>query len=199
MSRKRVSNMDENLGNQLMQLRESADCDFDALAAAMNVDAEDIETWERNPESAVEQLELRQWVAWAEALHLPLIEMLAQAGLCAKGAVHPITFRELRDRIGELSARLGGLHCAEDLTGWELGEFVRNPEVSFKASQRSSAKIGEALWPLMEPPFKTPAGSRTPPQRQRDEPLPIATRKIFDVAAGFDIGLEMPLGITFVS
>jgi transcriptional regulator with XRE-family HTH domain len=120
--------MSDKAANRLQSLREASGCGFDALALVMNVEPESVEAWETDLVDAVDQLELQQWAAWASALGLSLIEFLAQIGLCVPGKVHPITFQEFRDAIGNLAAGKGGLQAVEDETGWELGEFVRNPE-----------------------------------------------------------------------
>jgi transcriptional regulator with XRE-family HTH domain len=120
--------MTNSMVMRLQSLREASGCSFEALALVLNVDAESIEAWESDLTDAADQLELQQWAAWASALGLTLIELLAQIGLCAPGAVTPLTFQEFRDRVGALAGKMGSVHQVEELTGWELGEFIRNPE-----------------------------------------------------------------------
>jgi hypothetical protein len=111
-----------------VQLRESIGLNAEDLAMAMHLDPETFASCESDFHEAIETLELHQWATWAEQLQLPLLEMLAQAGIAQPGQVTPLTFRELRDALGDLIARLGSLALAEEQTGWELESFIRDPE-----------------------------------------------------------------------
>jgi hypothetical protein len=113
---------------QLRALREAAQLDLDNLALAMQIDPESMERCEASADEALDTLELQQWAAWAAQLGLPLIEMLAQAGLAEPGSVKALTFRELRDAVGDLAGREGSLHRVEERSGWELEAFIRDPE-----------------------------------------------------------------------
>jgi hypothetical protein len=113
---------------KLRALREAAQLDIDSLALALQIDPDTMERCEASADEALDTLELHQWSAWAAQLDLPLIEMLAQAGLAEKGAVKALTFRELRDALGELAGREGSLHRVEERSGWELEAFIRDPE-----------------------------------------------------------------------
>lgn len=112
----------------LLQLRESIGLNAEDLAMAMHLDPETFASCESDIHEALETLELHQWATWAEELQLPLLEMLAQTGIAQPGQVTPLTFRELRDALGDLIARLGNLTLAEEQTGWELESFIRDPE-----------------------------------------------------------------------
>lgn len=116
--------MHENLGS----LREERGIEIDALGLMLNLDPEAVLALEEDPLEALEVLELQQWAQWATLLDLPLIELLALLQLCPTGTVTPMTFRELRDALGEVAAKGGGLEKIEELTGWELGDFIRDPE-----------------------------------------------------------------------
>lgn len=112
----------------LGQLRESAGLDAEDLAMVLHLDPETFASCESDAQEALETLELHQWATWAEQLQLPLLEMLAQAGLASPGQVTPLTFREMRDALGDHIAHLGSLALAEEQTGWELESFIRDPE-----------------------------------------------------------------------
>lgn len=134
---------------RLQSLREASGCSFEALALVLNVDSVTVEAWESDLADAVDQLELQQWAAWASALGLTLIELLAQIGLCAPGVVAPMTFQEFRDHIGALAGKMGSVHQVEEVTGWELGEFIRNPEDGWSRKLgffKSVAKAVGADW-----------------------------------------------------
>lgn len=112
----------------LATLRTARGLEPEAIALLINMEPEDVLRFEADPTSALEELDLHQWTQWAANLGLPLLELLATLKLCETGAVVPVTFREWRDAIGVLASELGGLEAAEDRIGWDLADFVRDPE-----------------------------------------------------------------------
>ncbi len=144
----------------LTSLRESRGLEPEAIALLINMEPDDVLRFEADPAAALEELDMHQWTQWSSNLGMPLLELLAMLKLCEIGTVIPVTFREWRDAIGVLVAELGGLEIAEERIGWDLADFIRDPEDGWSRKLiffRSVAKAVGRDWRGVAGAYGTPA------------------------------------------
>jgi len=116
----------------LRSLRLKFGLDPDSLAMAVDLSAEQYLLLENDNQEAEETLDLQQWSQLSAAFGQTLLDLVCKLELASEPApgteISPITFRELRDRVGIEAARSDGVEQLENRLGWEIRDFVRDPE-----------------------------------------------------------------------